>query len=93
MLRDIRELKDDPAAYAAELRRRWGGLVSYRYIDRNDGSMNTGWADDTVTLRRDMRNAVGGLLLTPLSISSPEDNVGSDLVAFPNPVTGGTNDR
>jgi hypothetical protein len=86
VLRDIRELKDDPAAYAAELRRRWTGLLSYRYIGRNHGSMNTGPADNTVTLRRDMRNAAGGLLVAPLSISSPEGNVGSDLVTVPNPV-------
>jgi hypothetical protein len=63
------------------------------YIDRNDGSMNTGSVGDTVTLRRDMRNAAGGLLVTRLSIGSPEGNVGSDLVAVPNPVTGGTNGR
>src|ERR1700730_14884938 len=86
VLRDIRELKDDPAAYAAELRRRWTGLLSYRYIGRNHGAMNTGPVDNTVSLRRDMRNAVGGLLVAPLSISSPEGNVGSDLVAVPNPV-------
>ena len=86
MLRDIRELKDDPNAYAEELERRWTGLLSYRYIGRNHGSMNTGPADDTVTLRRDMRNAAGGLLVAPISISSPEGNVGSDLVAVPNPV-------
>ena len=55
--------------------------------------MNIGPADDTVTLRRDIRNAAGGLLVTPLSISSPEGNMGSDLVAVPNPVTGGINDR
>jgi len=85
-LRDIRELTDDPEAYAAELQRRWSGLLSYRYIGRNHGSMNTGPIDNTVTLRRDMRNAAGGLLVSPLSISSPEGNVGSDLVAVPNPV-------
>jgi hypothetical protein len=85
-LRDIRELTDDPQAYAGELKRRWTGLLSYRYIGRNHSSMNTGPADDTVTLRRDMRNAAGGLLVAPLSISSPEGNVGSDLVAVPNPV-------
>lgn len=33
MVRDIRELTDSPEAYAAELRRRWGGLLSYRYSD------------------------------------------------------------
>jgi hypothetical protein len=86
MLKDIRELKNDPDAYAAELEQRWTGLMSYRYIGRSHGSMNTGSADDTVTLRSDMRNAVGGLLVAPLSISSPEGNVGSDLVAVPNPV-------
>jgi hypothetical protein len=85
-VRDIRELADDPQAYAAELRRRWTGLLSYRYIGRSHGSMNTGPADNTVTLRRDMRNAAGGLLVAPLSISAPEGDVGSDLVAVPNPV-------
>jgi hypothetical protein len=48
--------------------------------------MNTGPVDNTVTLRRDMRNAAGGLLVAPLSISAPEGDVGSDLVAVPNPV-------
>lgn len=86
MLRDIRELKDDPEAYAEELRKRWTGLLSYRYIGRNHSSMNTGPVDDTVTLRRDMRNSTGGLLVAPLSIAAPEGNVGSDLVAVPNPV-------
>ena len=86
MLKDIRELKNDPDAYAAELERRWTGLMSYRYIGRNHDSMNTGPTDNTVTLRRDMRNAAGGLLVAPLSICSPEGNVGSDLVAVPNPV-------
>jgi hypothetical protein len=69
MLRDIRELTGDPAAYAAEFRRRWTGLMSYRYIGRNHGAMNTGPADNTVMLRRDMRNAAGGILVA--SCSSP----------------------
>lgn len=85
-IRDIRELTDDAQAYAAELERRWTGLLSYRYIGRSHGSMNTGPVDNTVTLRRDMRNAAGGLLVAPLSISSPEGDVGPDLVAVPNPV-------
>ncbi len=85
-LRDIRELKDDPKAYAEELERRWTGLLSYRYIGRSHGSMNTGPIDNTVTLRRDMRNASGGLLVAPIAIASPEGDVGPDLVAVPNPV-------
>jgi len=86
MLQDIRELKNDPDAYAAELERRWTGLLSYRYIGRNHSSMNTGPVDDTVTLRRDMRNVTGGLLVAPLSISAPEGNVGPDTETVPNPV-------
>jgi len=86
MLRDIRELAGDPDAYAEELRRRWTGLLSYRYIGRNHGAMNTGPVDNTVTLRRDMRNAAGGLLVAPISISAPEGATKSDLEAVPNPV-------
>ncbi|HZU49654.1 MAG TPA: hypothetical protein VFA16_20725, partial [Mycobacterium sp.] len=86
MLRDIRELAGDPEAYAAELRRRWGGLLSYRYIGRSYASMDLGPVDDTVTLRRDMRNATGGLLLAVLGIASPEGGGMSDLEAVPNPV-------
>lgn len=77
MLRDIRELRNDPEAYAAELEKRWGGLLSYRYIGRKYSSMDSGPEDNTVTLRRDMRNSTGGLLVAPLSISSPEGAVGS----------------
>ena len=86
MPRDIRELRDDPVAYAAELRRRWAGLLSYRYIGRTWGSMDLGPTDDTVTLRSDMRNACGGILLAVLGIASPEGGGRSDLEAVPNPV-------
>ena len=71
MPRDIRELAAQPDEYAAELRRRWGGLLSYRYIGRAFASMDVD-VDDTVTLRHDMRDAAGGLLLAVLGISSPE---------------------
>jgi hypothetical protein len=86
MLRDIRELKDDPEAYAAELRSRWGGLLSYRYIGRSYDAMDLGPTDNTVTLRRDMRNPTGGLMLAVLGIASPEGGHMSDLEAVPNPV-------
>jgi len=86
VIRDIRELSDDPAAYAAELQRRWGGLLSYRYIGRNHSSMNVGPADDTVTLRSDMCDDGGGILLCVFGIASPEGGLVSDLEAVPNPV-------
>jgi hypothetical protein len=86
VLRDIRELTDSPDAYAAELRRRWGGLLSYRYIGRSYASMDLGPEDNTVIIRRDMRNPTGGLLFAVLGIAAPESGHMSDLVAVPNPV-------
>jgi hypothetical protein len=86
MVRDIRELTDSPEAYADELRRRWGGLLSYRYIGRSYAQMDLGPVDNTVTLRRDMRSGAGGLLLAVLGIASPEGGHMSDLEAVPNPV-------
>jgi hypothetical protein len=84
-LRDIRELTDDREAYRDELFRRWTGLLSYRYIGRNHASMNLGPEDDTVRIRRDMRNEAGGIMAAPLAIMSPEGGP-TDLVAVPNPV-------
>ena len=86
MVRDIRELTDSPEAYADELRRRWGGLLSYRYIGRSYAQMDLGPEDNTVTIRRDMRNGSGGLLLAVLCIAAPEGGHMSDLEAVPNPV-------
>ena len=84
-LRDIREFMGDADAYRDELFRRWTGLLSYRYIGRNHSSMNIGESDDTVTIRRDMRNEAGGIMVAPLAISSPE-GCQTDMVAVPNPV-------
>jgi hypothetical protein len=86
MPKDIRELSGDPVAYAAELRSRWGGLLSYRYIGRTYDSMDLGPTDNTVAVRHDMRNSTGGLLLAMLGIASPEGGHMSDLEAVPNPV-------
>src|ERR1700676_648906 len=86
VLRDIRELTDSPEAYAAELRRRCGGLLSYRYIGRRYASMDLGPEDNTVTVGRDMRTGAGALLLAVLGIASPEGGHMSDLEAVPNPV-------
>jgi hypothetical protein len=83
--RDIRELMGDAEAYQAELYRRWTGLLSYRYIGRNHSEMNIGETDNTVTIRRDMRNDAGGIMVAPLAISSPE-GCQTDMVAVPNPV-------
>jgi hypothetical protein len=84
-LRDIRELAGDSETYREELQRRWSGLLSYRYIGRNHSSMNLGPEDNTVRIRRDMRNEAGGVMVAPLAIASPE-GCQTDLVTVPNPV-------
>src|ERR1700722_280955 len=86
-LKDIRDLNEDKDAYAAELERRWTGLLSYRYIGRRYGSMDVDAKDDNiVNVRHDFRNSTGGLLIAPIAISSPEGGGVSDLEAVPNPV-------
>ncbi|HET6809737.1 MAG TPA: hypothetical protein VFH50_01855 [Acidimicrobiales bacterium] len=86
-LRDIRELKEDRDAYAAELERRWTGLLSYRYIGRRHGTMDAGAdGDNVVPVRHDFRNSTGGLMVAPLAIASPEGGGRSDLEVVPNPV-------
>ncbi len=86
-MKDIRDLKEDKEAYAAELERRWTGLLSYRYIGRRYGSMDVGAeGDSVVNVRSDFRNSTGGLLVAPIAISSPESGGLSDLEAVPNPV-------
>ncbi|MGA8329147.1 MAG: hypothetical protein WB777_07630 [Mycobacterium sp.] len=84
-LRDIRQFMGDADAYRDELYKRWTGLLSYRYIGRNHSSMNVGETDDTVVIRRDMRNEAGGIMVAPLAIASPE-GCQTDMVAVPNPV-------
>jgi hypothetical protein len=84
MLRDIRETADEQ--YWEELRTRWTSLLSYRYIGRNHGGLNAGPVDNTVTLRHDMRNAAGGIMVAPLAIAAPESGGFSDSFSVPNPI-------
>jgi acyl-coenzyme A thioesterase PaaI-like protein len=60
--------------------------LSYRYIGRSHASMDLVTEDNTVTLRHDMRNPAGGVLLAVYGISAPESGHMSDLEAVPNPV-------
>src|SRR3954469_658375 len=90
-INDIRNTATEQ--YWEELRQRWGALLSYRYIGRRFAGMNSGVVDNTVTLRHDMRNAAGGVLVAALSITSPgggggvdEDKPAGDLLTVPNPV-------
>lgn len=75
MLRDIRDLTEDPEAYAAELRRRWGGLLSYRYLGRSYSSMDLGPVDTqllpgaggTVAVRATLHDEGAGKAVTAAS--------------------------
>jgi hypothetical protein len=84
MVRDIREVPEEK--YWEELRRRWGALLSYRYIGASFSSMNTTAVDPTVRLRHDMRNPTGGVMAAPLAITCPAVGGKTDLEAVPNPV-------
>jgi hypothetical protein len=72
MLRDIRELADQQEAYADELRRRWGGLLSYRYIGRMYASMDPRAVED-------MRNPTSGRDVRRIEIVSEELKVGRQM--------------
>jgi hypothetical protein len=80
---DIREVRAED--YWEELRRRWGALLSYRYIGRKWASLNN-VDDEVVALRHDMRNATGGVRAAALAIACPGGGGRSDLQAVPNPV-------
>ncbi len=84
MVEDIRDTPEEE--YWEVLRRRWGALLSYRYIGASFSSMNTTAVDPTVKLRHDMRNAAGGIMSAPLAITCPAVGGRTDLEAVPNPV-------
>jgi hypothetical protein len=83
VLEDIRTT--DAEKYWETLRQRWGALMSYRYLGRQFSSMNN-VDDDTVVLRHDMRDAVGGILGQVFCICAPGGGGPSDLEVVPNPV-------
>jgi hypothetical protein len=64
------------------------GLMTYWYLGRtvNAGDLP---GHDTMRLRRDMRNAAGGLMAAPLAIAAPETGGFTDMATVPAPVTYG----
>jgi len=86
MVRDIREGPTEE--YWDRLRQMMGpdGLITYWYLGR---AFNQAVDPDTVRLRRDMRNAAGGIMAAPLAIAAPETGGWRDREAVPAPVTYG----
>ena len=81
---DIRDVPTDE--YWDTFEKKWTGLLSYRYLGRRHGIMDTGVERETMVLRSDMRNSVGGIMAAPLCIASPESGGMADDLFVPNPV-------
>jgi hypothetical protein len=81
---DIRETGTDE--YWDDFEHKWTALLTYRYLGRRTPELDVGVQSITMPLRHDMRNAVGGVMVAPLCIASPETGGIIDDVAVPNPV-------
>lgn len=83
MVQDIRNVAAEE--YWERLRTMMGsdGLMTYWYLGR---TVNTLDDPDTMRLRRDMRNAAGGIMAAPLAIAAPETGGFTDKTTVPAPV-------
>lgn len=83
---DIRE--GPPEEYWERLRQMMGpsGLMTYWYLGRAFNQIDD---PDTMVLRRDMRNARGGVMAAPLAIAAPETGGWRDRDVVPAPVAYG----
>lgn len=83
MVDDIRNV--DPDAHWDQFQDAWTALLTYRYLGKESVGVDAGVEIDTMPLRHDMRNAVGGINAAPLAIASPEPHWLDDAVV-PAPV-------
>jgi hypothetical protein len=88
--KDIRE--NAPDEYWDDFATKWSGLLSYRYLGRQNKVLDAGVTGtpesdfQSMRLRHDMRNQHGGLLAAPLCIAAPEAGGMQDDHYIPNPV-------
>jgi hypothetical protein len=85
----VRDIRDGPVEeYWDRLRELMGprGLITYWYLGR---AFNQTIDPDTVRLRRDMRNGIGGIMAAPLAIAAPETGGWRDRESIPAPVAYG----
>ncbi len=64
------------------------GLLTYRYLGRRTVALHD-VDHDSMRIRRDMRNAVGGLMAAPLAIATAESGGFTDIESIPAPITAG----
>jgi len=62
------------------------GLLTYRYLGRKTVTLHD-VDHDSMRIRRDMRNAAGGLMAAPLAIATAEAGGFTDMESIPAPVT------
>ncbi|MBJ7509384.1 MAG: hypothetical protein JHD37_09115, partial [Ilumatobacteraceae bacterium] len=62
----------DPDKYWEVFEDKWTSLLTYRYLGREWGSLDTGVEGNFMNLRHDMRNDLGGITAAPLCVASPE---------------------
>jgi hypothetical protein len=82
---DIRE--SAPVDYWNRFESKWTNLLTYRYLGRTHPVLDRGATRQTMPLRHDMRNSVGGVMAAPLCISSPEGGGMADDEYVPNPLS------
>jgi hypothetical protein len=76
-----------PDDYWKQFESKWTNLLTYRYLGRTHPVLDKGALRQTMPLRRDMRNVVGGIMAAPLCISSPEGGGMADDEYVPNPLS------
>ncbi len=81
------DIRDTPAdEYWKDFEQKWTTLLSYRYLGKRAPSLDAGVDVNTMALRHDMRNRLGGIMAAPLCIASPESGGMADDNFVPNPV-------
>lgn len=70
MVQDIRQVA--PERHWEQFAEAWTALMSYRYLGKRSPDLDTDVERETMPLRPDMRNVVGGIMAAPLCIASPE---------------------
>ncbi len=66
--------------------KKWTSLLSYRYLGRVNSGLDTNHGAEFMAIRHDMRNPLGGIMVAPLCIFSPEAGGMNDDEFVPNPV-------
>ncbi len=66
--------------------KKWTSLLSYRYLGRVNSGLDINSGAEEMAVRHDMRNPLGGIMVAPLCIFSPEAGGMNDDEFVPNPV-------